>query len=52
MRISDEPVNPENIYLDRARYGHEEYRREVTDRQIELMHDRCIWVRPDRGETR
>ena len=50
--IHDEPVYPKNIYLDRAPYGHEEYRREVTGRQIGLMHDRGIWVGPDRGETR
>ena len=27
----------------------DEYRREVTDKQIELMHERDIWVRPDKG---
>ena len=27
----------------------EPYRREVIDRQIELMHKRDIWARPDRG---
>ena len=41
-----EPVYPKNLYLDRAPYGHEDYRREVIDRQIELMHERDIWVRP------
>ena len=45
--IYEEPVYPKNIYLDHAPYGHDEYRREVTARQIELMHERDIWVRPD-----
>ena len=45
--IYEEPVYPKNIYLDRAPYGHEEYRREVTARQIRLMHERDIWVPPD-----
>ncbi len=44
--IYEEPVYPKNLYLDRAPYGHEDYRREVIDRQIELMHERDIWVRP------
>jgi len=49
--IYEKPVYPKNLYLDRAPYGHDEYRREVTDRQIELMHDRDIWVRPRRDDT-
>lgn len=47
--IYEEPVYPKNLYLDRAPYTHEEYRREVIDRQIELMHDRDIWRRPDKS---
>ncbi|HUY49895.1 MAG TPA: nitrilase-related carbon-nitrogen hydrolase [Streptosporangiaceae bacterium] len=49
--IYEEPVYPKNIYLDRAPYGHDEYRREVTARQIELMHKRNIWVRPGRDDA-
>src|SRR6202011_215282 len=41
--IYEEPVYPKNLYLDRAPYTHAEYRREVIDRQIELMHERDIW---------
>ena len=47
--IYEEPVYPKNLYLDRAPYTHAEYRREVTDKQIELMHERDIWRRPDKG---
>ena len=39
------------LYLDQAPYGHDEYRREVTDRQIELMHKRGIWVRPGQDDA-
>jgi hypothetical protein len=39
-------VYPKNLYLDRAPYGHEDYRREVIDKQIQLMHERDIWVPP------
>jgi hypothetical protein len=45
--IYEEPVYPKNLYLDRAPYAHDEYRREVTDKQIKLMHERDIWVQPD-----
>src|SRR5271166_3087650 len=47
--IYEEPVYPKNLYLDRAPYQHEAYRREVIDKQIELMHERDIWRRPDKG---
>ena len=47
--IYEEPVYPKNLYLDRAPYTHAEYRREVIDRQIKLMHDRDIWRRPDKA---
>jgi predicted amidohydrolase len=45
--IYEEPVYPKNLYLDRAPYTHEGYRREVIDKQIKLMHERDIWVPPD-----
>ena len=49
--IYEEPVYPKNLYLDRAPYSHDEYRREVTDKQIELMHERGIWVRPGQDDA-
>jgi len=49
--IYEEPIYPKNLYLDRAPYGHAEYRREVIDRQVELMHKRDIWVRPARDDA-
>jgi hypothetical protein len=45
--IYEEPIYPKNLYLDRAPYTHDEYRREVTDKQTRLMHERDIWVPPD-----
>jgi predicted amidohydrolase len=47
--IYEQPVYPKNLYLDRAPYTHAEYRREVIDRQVRLMHERDIWAQPDNG---
>lgn len=44
--IYERPVYPKNLYLDRKPYAHEEYRREVTDRQIALMQERGVWAPP------
>jgi hypothetical protein len=41
-----EPIYPKNLYLERAPFTHAEYRTEVTERQVRLLHDRDIWVRP------
>ena len=49
--IYEEPVYPKNLYLDRAPYQHDEYRREVIARQVDLMHKRDIWVPPERDEA-
>jgi hypothetical protein len=34
--------------LYRAPYGHDEYRREVTAKQIQPIHKRDIWAPPER----
>ena len=36
-------IYPKNLYLKRAPMKHQEYRREVIDKQIALMHQRGIW---------
>jgi predicted amidohydrolase len=46
--VYQEPIYPKNLYLDRAPMTHAEYREQVIERQIRLMHERDIWVRPDR----
>jgi predicted amidohydrolase len=38
-----DPIYPKNLYLDRAPMKHEEYRREVIDKQIARMIERGIW---------
>jgi len=38
-----EAIYPKNLYLTREPMKHEEYRREVIDKQIALMHQRGIW---------
>ena len=44
--IYDRPVFPKNLNLDRVPMRHEEYAREVTDKQIDLMRERGIWRDP------
>lgn len=41
--LYDEPIYPKNLYLDREPMKHDEYRREVIEKQIALMHRRGIW---------
>ncbi|HTY56799.1 MAG TPA: nitrilase-related carbon-nitrogen hydrolase [Candidatus Binataceae bacterium] len=38
-----EPIYPKNLYLDREPMKHQEYRREVIQKQIALMQARGIW---------
>ncbi|MGH3159258.1 MAG: nitrilase-related carbon-nitrogen hydrolase, partial [Streptosporangiaceae bacterium] len=47
--IYAQPVYPKNLYLGRPPYRHEEYRREVTRRQVRLLQERGIWVPPSGG---
>ncbi|WP_394823094.1 nitrilase-related carbon-nitrogen hydrolase [Pendulispora albinea] len=42
-----QPIYPKNIYLDRVPMKHAEYRKEIIERQIRLMHERGIWKKPD-----
>jgi hypothetical protein len=44
--VYEEPIYPKNLYLDRPPFDHAGYKANVTDRQIELMHERGIWVKP------
>jgi len=44
--IYEKPIYPKNLYLDRKPYNHAEYRKEVIEKQIALMHERGIWARP------
>jgi predicted amidohydrolase len=46
--VYQNPIYPKNLYLDRAPMNHAEYREQVIERQVRLMHDRDIWVRPER----
>ena len=45
--LYEQPIYPKNLYLDRAPMKHAEYREQVIERQIGLMHERGIWVKPD-----
>src|SRR6185369_5520541 len=46
--IYERPIYPKNRYLDAKPPRHEEYRREVMERQVELLQDRDVWRRPSR----
>jgi len=39
---------PKNLYLQRTPMKYAEYREQVIKRQIRLMHERNIWVEPER----
>lgn len=47
--IYAQPIYPKNRYLDAPPPRHEQYRREVLERQIELLCDRDVWVEPYRN---
>jgi len=49
--IYDKPIYPKNIYIDRKPYNHAEYRKEMTEQQVEVLQKRGIWARPSRGAT-
>ena len=46
--LYERPICPKNLYLDRAPMRHEEYREQVTRRQVALLQERGIWVKPVR----
>ena len=46
--LYEQPIYPKNLYLDREPMKHAEYREQVIKRQIRLMHERGIWVEPER----
>ena len=46
--IYSDPIYPKNLCQERPPMGHDEYRVEVHDRQVALMHERNIWVKPSR----
>jgi predicted amidohydrolase len=46
--LYEHPIYPKNLYLERPPFNHADYRREVNERQVALMHERDVWVPPDR----
>jgi predicted amidohydrolase len=41
--LYEQPIYPKNLYLNRSPMKHEEYRREVIEKQVVLMHERGVW---------
>ena len=48
--IYEQPIYPKNLYLDKTPGRHAEYKREVIDRQVQLMQERGIWKPPANGQ--
>jgi predicted amidohydrolase len=46
--LYERPIYPKNLYLKRAPMKHAEYREHVIKPQIALLHERGIWVKPER----
>src|SRR5260370_32355913 len=46
--LYEDPIYPKNLYLDRVPINHPQHHENVINRQITLIHDRDIWVKPDR----
>lgn len=46
--LYEQPIYPKNLYLNREPMKHAEYREKVIKRQIQLMHDRGIWLKSGR----
>jgi predicted amidohydrolase len=44
--VYEKPIYPANLYLNRPPYTHAEFRKEVIEKQIALMHERDIWRKP------
>ena len=47
--IYEQSIYPKNLYMDREPMKHEEYRTEVTEKQIDLMVERDIWKKPTKN---
>jgi hypothetical protein len=45
--VYEEAIYPKNLYLDRQPFTHAEFRTQVIDKQIALMHARDIWRKPN-----
>jgi len=46
--LYEQPIYPKNLYLNRAPMKHAEYRDQVIKTQVDLMHKRGIWKKPQR----
>jgi predicted amidohydrolase len=45
--VYEQPIYPKNLYADRPPYTHAEFKKEVIDKQIDLLVERGIWRRPN-----
>ncbi|SON59521.1 hypothetical protein MSIMFI_01005 [Mycobacterium simulans] len=47
--IYERPIYPKNLYAHRIPGRHVDYKQEVIDRQVQLMHELGIWKAPSHG---
>jgi predicted amidohydrolase len=47
--IYEQPIYPRNLSIERPPFTHAEFRKEVIDKQIDLLIERDIWRRPSVG---
>ena len=48
--VYERPIYPKNLYADRQPFTHEEFRREVIDKQVRKLHELGIWAEPASGD--
>ncbi len=44
--IYEQPIYPKNLYIGRQPSKHQEYKREIIEKQVALMQERGIWKPP------
>ena len=47
--LYEQPIYPQNLYLDREPMKHAEFREKVINRQINLMQERGVWKKPQQS---
>ncbi|QBD79456.1 hydrolase [Ktedonosporobacter rubrisoli] len=45
--LYEQPIYPKNLYLKREPMKHAEYREKVLQKQIDLLHERGVWRKPE-----
>jgi beta-ureidopropionase len=46
--LYERPIYPKNLYLNREPMKHDEYFQRVTRKQIDFMHEKGMWLKPEK----